>query len=402
MHQLRGSVTPSSGPARSRGQPIGNRHNSGSIRLGFQRTARPAILRSVNAFHLFTLRGIPVFASPFYFLLLLVFARGDLMRGIIWGICITLSLLTHELGHAFVARYLRHDPSIMLHGFGGLTSRSRTGRDVEEATIIAMGPAAGLALGLLVYGAWQLLMMTGIATQVAASVVYALLYPCIVWNLLNLVPLWPLDGGQLFRLGLMRWVSARQATRITHIVALVLLAGVALYALRVGSTYTLLLLALLAFQNVQALRAGGARETTTPAVSSVAQELVDNAQLALREGRFKDAARLGHQARAQDGVPQALIDRIWEILGVATSELGEYEEALTYLRRARPSERVRAATRRSLDALGREDEIEEVVVARWEPNSRGRNMKFWLLGTIGFIVLAISMVFITPLSQFVF
>ena len=73
---------------------------------------------------------------------------------------------SHQLGHALVARHLRHDPSIMLHGFGGLTSRSRTGRDVEEAAIIAMGPAAGLALGLLILGLWWLLTHAGHADQV--------------------------------------------------------------------------------------------------------------------------------------------------------------------------------------------------------------------------------------------
>jgi Zn-dependent protease len=355
----------------------------------------------VNAFHLFTLRGIPVYASPFYFLLLLVFARGDLVRGIVWAVCITLSLLVHEFGHAMVARHLRHDPSIMLHGFGGLTSRARTGRDVEEAAIIAMGPAAGLALGLVVYGVWLLLLTTGVASPAAATVVNALLYPCITWNLLNLIPLWPLDGGQLFRLALLRWFSARQATRATHIVALLLLTLAGFYALRIHSMYTLVLLGLLALQNVQALR-GSNTQATAPVVSSVADELVENAGLALREGRFKDAARLGHQARAQDGVPQLLLDKIWEILGIATSELGEHEEALTYLRRARPNERVRAAMRQSLAALGEADDTTEVPVPRWEIPGRGRYMNLWLLGALGFIALAIGAVFITPLSQFVF
>jgi stage IV sporulation protein FB len=355
----------------------------------------------VSAIHLFTLRGIPVYASPFYFVLLLVFARGDLTRGIIWGICITLSLLTHELGHAFVARHLRHDPTIMLHGFGGLTSRARTGRDVEEAAIIAMGPAAGLALGLLVYGVWLLLSSTGAASPAVATIVNALLYPCITWNLLNLIPLWPLDGGQLFRLALLRWFSARQATRVTHIVALTLLGAAGLYALLAHSMYMLLLLGLLAMQNVQALR-GSSSQATTPVASSAADELVERAAVALREGRFKDAARLGHQARAQDGVPQLLLDKIWEILGVATSELGEHSEALTYLRRARPNERVRAATRQCLAALGEAEEVEEVVVPRWEISGRGRHMNLWLLGALGFIALAIGTVCVTPLAQFVF
>jgi Zn-dependent protease len=353
----------------------------------------------VNPVHLFTIRGIPVYASPFYFLLLLMFANGDWKNGLVWAVCITISLLAHEFGHALVARYLRHEPSIMLHGFGGLTSRSKTGRDVEEATIIAMGPAFGLALGLLVYGLWQGFSIAGLVLP--AEVVRAFLYPCIVWNLLNLVPLWPLDGGQLFRLGLMRWTTVRRATRATHIVALVLLVAAAGLAFKAGTAYSILLIALLGLQNWRALRGGGSSEDPAPIASGVAAELVDSASEALRDGRYKDAALHAQQARAQDGVTQALLDKIWEILGLATCELGEYEEALAYLRRARPSERVRAATARCLRELGREDEIEDIR-ARWEDNSRTSHMGRWLAGALGFIAVAIGMVFVTSMFDFLF
>jgi stage IV sporulation protein FB len=354
--------------------------------------------RPVNPVHLFTIRGIPVYASPFYFLLLLMFANGDLTRGLIWAVCITISLLAHELGHAWVARHLRHDPSIMLHGFGGLTSRTRTGRDVEEAAIIAMGPAAGLALGLVFYAFWQGLLATGLALP--AQFVYALLYPCIAWNLLNLVPLWPLDGGQLFRLGLARWVSARRATRVTHWLALILLAAVAIPAWRAGSPYTLLLIALLALQNFRGLRGDGG-EDPVPASSGLADELVEEAQQALRDGSFKDAARLAQQARAQDGVSPAQLDKIWEILGLATLELGEHEEALSYLRRARPSERVREATLRCLRELDREDELDEIHTRR-EAAVRTDYMARWLVGALGFIAVAIGTVFATSMHELVF
>ena len=354
---------------------------------------------------MFTIAGIPVFASPFYFLLLMMFARGgDIVTGIVWAVCITLSLLTHEFGHALVARHLRHEPSIVLHGFGGLTSRTRTGRDVEEAAIIAMGPAAGLALGLVVFAGWQLLLLFGIASQTAASVVYALLYPCIVWNLLNLMPLWPLDGGQLLRLGLLRWLSPQRATRATHGLALAILVLLAAYVLRSSaSVYTLLLLGLLAMQNVRAL-GGDTGEATAPVPSSVAAELVENARVALHEERFKDAARLAQQARAQSGVTPMLLEQIWEILGVATTELAEYEEALSYLSRAKPSERVRQATSRSLLALGREEELQDVDVihVRSVASTRGRHMNRWLWGALSFIALAISMVFGTSMKQFFF
>jgi stage IV sporulation protein FB len=338
--------------------------------------------------------------------LLVMFGYRDPAHALIWPVAITLSLLVHEFGHALVARHLRHSPSITLHGMGGLTSRTRTGRDVEEATIIAMGPAAGLALGLVIFGLWQLPVNLRVATPFAESAVRILLYPCITWNLLNLIPLWPLDGGQLFRLGAGRWLSPQRAARVTHILSLVVVAALAIPAYRAGMTFSLFLLAWLAIPNFQALQGKstgeGAPAAPVAVASSLTTELVDNAFAAYDQAQYKDAARLAHQARAQDGISPSTMERIWEVLGLATARLDEPEEALSYLRRARPSERVREATQACLSALGRDEELEEIR-GRWAVTSTAStNMRGWLVGTLSFIVVAISMVFGTSLSEFFF
>jgi stage IV sporulation protein FB len=360
--------------------------------------------RSVSAFHLFTIAGIPVSASPFYFLLLFMFAGGNLMRGLIWGVCITLSLLVHELGHALVARHLRHEPSIMLHGFGGLTSRTRSGRDVEEAAIIATGPAAGLALGLGIFGLWRLLGHAGLEDLAFSAVgmewLYALLVPCITWNLLNLIPLWPLDGGQLFRLGVLRFTRGRRADVITHGLSLVLIAGLGVWALQARSVYGGVVLLMLAAQNIRALRGQESSGPDPVRGSSVASELLSNAQQAFDEGNFREAARLAQQARAMYQMSPVQLEKTWEILGRATAELGEHEEALAYLRRARPNEATRAATERVLLALGRDGEIGEYRVLWQGGGRRAPNMAGWLIGALGFIVIAVGFVFTTSLSAF--
>lgn len=352
---------------------------------------------------MFTFRGIPVFVSPMYFLLLLMFGYRDPLQGLIWAVSITLSLLVHEFGHALVARRLKHDPSIMLHGFGGLTSRTRTGRDVEEAAIVAMGPAAGLALGLLVFGIWNVLLQFGLVTPFTFAVVRTVLFPCIVWNLLNLLPLWPLDGGQLVRLGTGRWLSANTSARLTHGLSLLMIVGLAWYTYQAHMIFSLVILAMLGIQNVQALQGRGTAEAaaTAPRASPLVKELVDSAGAALARGDDKEAARLAHQARAQDGVSPAQIDRIWEVLGLATEHLGNAEEALAYLKRARPSERVRAATLRCLEQLGRGDELSEFQ-KRWGNVVQAPSMSRWLTGALAFIALAVTVVFSSSLSELVF
>jgi stage IV sporulation protein FB len=355
---------------------------------------------------LFTIAGIPISASPFYFLLLLMFSRGDWMNAIIWAVCITVSLLAHELGHALVARHLRHDPSIMLHGFGGLTSRTRTGRDVEEAAIIAMGPAAGLALGLLIFGLWWSMAHAGLShlafSQRGAEILQAFLYPCFMWNLLNLIPLWPLDGGQLFRLGVLRFTRGRLADRITHGLSLVLIAGLGVWAFQTRSIFGGIVLFMLAAQNIRALRGEESSGPTPQRESEGLSELMQSAQKAFGEGRFKDAARFAQQARALDRVSPGELEKIWELLGLANMELGEYDEALAYLRRAPVTPATREATRRCLEALGREAEPEQEYRVVWQGGNQGRYMNRWLIAALSFIVVALTLLFSTSLSVFVF
>ena len=358
----------------------------------------------MNAIHLFTFRGIPVFVSPWYFLLLVMFGYRDPVQGIIWAVAITVSLLVHEFGHALVARRLRHDPSIMLHGFGGLTSRSRRGPDVDEAAIVAMGPAAGLALGLIIFAIFQVLLRMGAVSPYVLALIYTMLHACVLWNMLNLLPLWPLDGGQLMRLGMGRWLSPYMTARVTHIVSLFMIVFLGALAYRAGylGMFTGVILLMLGMQNVQGLQGqAGTEEAASPRTSSLASELISSASEALQQGNFKEAARRAHQARAQEGVSPAAMEKVWEILGLATEQLGEHEEALAYLRRARPNERVRSATQRCLAVLGRTEEL-SAMEQRWSTTVKTVQMRGYLIGALTFIGAAILFVFTSPIFDMLF
>jgi stage IV sporulation protein FB len=227
------------------------------------------------------------------------------------------------------------------------------------------------------------------------------LYPCITWNLLNLLPLWPLDGGQLFRLGMLRVARPRAADLATHGLSLLLIAGFAAWALSVQSVFTLLVLLMLAMQNIQALRGERSSGSVKSSGSSLVAELLQRARSAFDAADYREAARLGHQARALDSVTAAELDAIWEILGRATAAQGEHEEALSYLRRARPNAAVREATDDALRALGRQDEREDFD-SRWQAApARPPQMHRWLIAALSFIVLALGVVFNTSLWRYV-
>lgn len=302
----------------------------------------------MGGIHIFTLAGIPVQVSGWYLALLFYMGHNNPRLGMIWAACVTISILVHEFGHGLVARRLRLAPTIVLHGWGGLCGHSRAERDRDDVMIIAAGPAAGLVLGGLAWGAWRLI-IPDLAPELLSkpNVHYAfesLIYINIWWSLINLLPLWPLDGGQLFRiLMLHRCSSPATAERITHGVSLVFAIGGALlgYAL-LDSLFVVILSGFLAYENITRM---GSSSASGPIRSNHAfgDSLLKEAKTALQSGDYREAARLCHQIRADSSVSDNNMRVIWEILGVANVELGDYEEAAYWLKRAPDTPAVLAA-----------------------------------------------------------
>lgn len=285
----------------------------------------------MGGFRLFTLAEVPVWVSPWYLLLLLYFTTGGRTdHPIMLGVCVTVSILVHELGHALVAKRYKLSPEILLHGFGGLTSHRSAKTNGQEARIIAAGPFAGLLLAALSYSLLAFGPPTAPALQSAAKY---MLYINLVWSLFNLVPMWPMDGGQLFRLGMLKLFSPVRATKITHITGIVLAVVLGLIAAQLGyGMFMFFILALNAWQNVQALQASGTQPVRRD--NPHARELLTAAERAYERGDEDEAARLCQQIRAESEVPPQILARIWVILGVTATRKGEYEEALSYLKRA--------------------------------------------------------------------
>lgn len=316
----------------------------------------------MGGFHLFTLGNVPVSISPWYLLLLaFVGRRWGVAGGMIVAACVTIALLAHEFGHALVAKHFKLQPQILLHGFGGLTGHDRARRDRDEALIIAAGPLVGLLVGGLVYG---LALYVPPTSEGIALFYRTMIEISFLWSGFNLLPIWPLDGGQLFRIGASKLLKPTRGEKTTHIVSIAVIVLVA-----VGSYYIpwlpsgpllMVILAMTAFQNYQALQAG--RSSEAPRRDNpFARELLERAERAYRDGNDDEAARLCHQLRAEGSVPPQSLARAWAILGVTTTRKGEYTEALTYLRRAPDTPDVVEATAQCLYQLDDFDALEALV-----------------------------------------
>ena len=174
----------------------------------------------------FSMFGIPIRVSPFFWLLAIVvgFAFGSGAdrpedAGVIAG-CVFLSVLVHELGHGLTARLCGDRPWIVLHGFGGVCVSDRERRSFgQRMLIVVMGPASGLLLAAGAVALWAVLVAFDVALDPRAELaLMMLLILNLIYSVFNLLPIWPLDGGQLVMAVLDR-LSPRHGVRRAHILS---------------------------------------------------------------------------------------------------------------------------------------------------------------------------------------
>ena len=170
-----------------------------------------------------------------------------------------ISVLVHELGHATMTRLYGWPSEIVLGFFGGYatTARTSTGRNL---VVLFAGPVAGFLLAAAAYAG---LLGLGRGEDVSQRIVQTLgflVFINVAWSVLNLVPVLPLDGGQIAR-EILVWFNPRRGEQRAMLLSAVVgaVAAVAGYTL-LGQTFLGILFGLFAYQNFaswQMLRRGG-------------------------------------------------------------------------------------------------------------------------------------------------
>ena len=202
----------------------------------------------------FTLAGFPIQIHWSFFLVaaLLGFSN-DLYVLLVWVGVVLVSVLLHEMGHALVGRRFGMQPEIFLYGMGGLTSW-RTGRRLTRGQSILVsvaGPGAGLLLGAVVWGIMLIDMPE--LNPLGRMALRSLLWVNIIWSVLNLLPILPLDGGNVMR-SLVHILKGGVDDRLPRQISVAVAAAGAVAALLYGMTFAAIFAGYLAFTNYQALR----------------------------------------------------------------------------------------------------------------------------------------------------
>ena len=232
----------------------------------------------------FTIAGIPVRVHPLFWLVaLLLGSSGALIEIPIWIFVVFVSILIHELGHALAFRRYGVGSQVVLHFMGGLTIPESTPSGTswasvapsprEEVVISLAGPFAGFLFALVimittVFAGGSLitsklfgflpLPLTAIMPfggGLLSIFLTMLLFVNVFWGMFNLLPVFPLDGGQVTRNVLLQYdpVDGVRKSMWLSVIAGAIIALVGLLVM--GSIYIAFLFGLLAFQSYQSLQA---------------------------------------------------------------------------------------------------------------------------------------------------
>jgi Zn-dependent protease len=150
-----------------------------------------------NTFKLFSVGGIPIRAHVSLPLGFLIVSRLTFSPGAWLGFVVL--VVAHELGHAALLRRYRCEVTeIVLHVAGG-ECRAHGVLTPFQSAVVASG---GVLAQLLLFGAMATLTTLGVWS--AAFVASPLYYTLTAMNLglaaLNLLPIWPLDGREIWKL----------------------------------------------------------------------------------------------------------------------------------------------------------------------------------------------------------
>lgn len=154
-------------------------------------------------------------------------------------LCLLVSVLLHELGHAVTARRLGIGVrGITLELLGGYTEMDRESPTPRvEAAVSLVGPAVSFVLGLLALGVVAVLPGDSVLREIAGQLAFSNLIVAVF----NVLPGMPLDGGRALRAGIWavthdRYLGDRVAGWTGRVVAAgTVIAAVALYTGRILS-----------------------------------------------------------------------------------------------------------------------------------------------------------------------
>ena len=204
----------------------------------------------------FNLFGIPVRILPWFWITMALIGGGlgandslSILKVLVFILAGLISILVHEFGHALTVRKFGFPTSLTLQAFGGYASFPAGVLSRKQSFLVtAAGPALQITLGILLLIVRWFVPIT--PESLLNVLMFNLISISIIWAILNCLPVYPMDGGQM-----MAAVLGPQRAHYVHLISAIsaVLIGLAAYAY-LHSVLLPIFMALFAWQNWQAFQ----------------------------------------------------------------------------------------------------------------------------------------------------
>jgi Zn-dependent protease len=251
----------------------------------------------------FTIAGIPI-RIEWSFWLIAVFLGYGARTGwllVAWVGIVLVSILVHELGHAVALRIYHQRPRVVLHAFGGLTYGSAAYRSRTQSIVVsAAGPlTALLLLGLPAYAYFQTFdVFDQFFDHDKYVIVQDIAWVNIAWSIVNLLPILPLDGGNI--------AAALFGSRTARLISMVVAFAAAVYFFEQQNQFAgffLMMFAIMNFASYQQEKGG--QSPSVPTVPTPAARRV-TLQVPRPAGPTGDLFLQGSRALAEGRTAEGL------------------------------------------------------------------------------------------------
>jgi stage IV sporulation protein FB len=198
--------------------------------------------------------NIPITISPFFWVFAIFIGWINSTKPLeilVWVFIIFISILIHELGHALVSIFFKQKARIEIAPFGGVTLREGPKLSLgKEFIVVLAGPLFGFSLFLIGLFVLPLIEQKDSILHFSFKI---LMLVNLLWTILNLVPVLPLDGGHLLRI-ILEKLFGFKGVKGVHLISFILALLLTLVAFAFGQIFIGILFFMLAFSSYRSLK----------------------------------------------------------------------------------------------------------------------------------------------------
>lgn len=201
----------------------------------------------------FRIFNIPVHVQPWFWITLALIGGGlganssyTMLLVAMFVLAGFISVLIHELGHALMIRKYGLPTEIHLIAFGGLATHPAGVLNRKQSFLVtAAGPGIQFALGVLCLIALNVVPVP--EESLLREMLFDLTLVSFVWSILNCLPIFPMDGGQMLAA-----ILGPQRRRTTYLIGMITAIVIGIFGYLVLHAILLaIFMAFFAYQNWQ-------------------------------------------------------------------------------------------------------------------------------------------------------